>query len=905
MSSGLHFCNIDLHTHTPISECFSDKAITPEMIVDQAIKAGMKAIAITDHNSGDWVDIVKEAAIGKELIVFPGVEITVQPGVHVVAIFPEDKKTANITDLLTELGLLAKDRGKNTSSVTKYGISEVVSIIISHEALPILAHIDIESGAWNELKKAGASFIEFWNESKYAAVEIIGEILPEEIGKDPYKRIPAYYWASDNPNPQNPTKHSHLGIGIRYTQFKVDEPITWEGLRLCFQDPSTRIKPADHQSYSHPTIDSVFIEGGFLNEVNIKLSPNLNCLIGGRGTGKSCFLEIIRHAFDVDPKTDQNKLQANGIVKNTFQAGSKISINMSLDSKSKYKLERSSGDTPKIFRFGETNSLDIQPKDLLPIQVYGQKEVYEISRDVTFQLRLFDNYIGEILNPLQKEENQLINTLRDNSNQIEIISKEIEDIRGDVNNLGSISEQLHRMETSDFTSKLERKSSFDQEKDFLELVRSKQNEQKLYLESIIATNKENWEEFQSITIEDSENCSLLTRQKATIEEIYQLFDKSIQAILNQIEEIQNRNKDEIVKWNNEYDEQEEAYQMLLREYQGNSTELKPERYIFLQSEQRRLQGLSQKLTEKKRDYQGILSTRRSLLLELRNNRRKQYEVRQDKATELTSALGKKVRITIWPQGNREEYLKQLETLFEGTRTRKDVLTQIAYKKTTEPERPGQRPISHQGNIHFIIPEIPHYFDQIDLVAAILKEKTASTEEESDLHNLFEVNSDAMRECISTLPPEKIFDLEILSIPDLPIIELQVSSGELGYKPLKALSIGQKCTALLSLVLLESSAPLLIDQPEDDLDNHFIFDQIVSTLRNAKEKRQFLIATHNANIPVSGDAELIVVLNANESHGWVEPDGIGSIDSQNIKQYVEHILEGGKDAFIIRKEKYGI
>jgi hypothetical protein len=905
MSSGLHFCNIDLHIHTPISECFSEKGITPEKIVEQAIKAGMKAIAITDHNSGDWVDIVKEAAIGKELVIFPGVEITVQPGVHILAIFPEDKTTANITDLLTELGLLAKDRGKNTSAVTKYGISEVVSIIISHEALPILAHIDSESGVWNELGKTGASFISFWNDSKYAAVEIIGERLPEAIGKDPLKRIPAFFWSSDNPNPQNPTKHSHLGIGIRYSQFKVDEPITWEGLRLCFQDPSTRIKPADHQSYSHPTIDSVFIEGGFLNDINIKLSPNLNCFIGGRGTGKSCFLEIIRHAFNIDPKTDQNKLQANGIVKNTFQAGSKISINMSLDSKSKYKLERASGDAPKIFRFGESNSLDIQPKDLLPIQVYGQKEVYEISRDVTFQLRLFDNYIGEVLNPLQKEENQLINTLRDNSNQIEIITKEIEDIRGDVSNLGSISEQLHRMETLDFTSKLERKSSFDQEKEFLELVRSKQNEQKLYLESIISTNNENWDEFQKIAIEDSANSILLEKQKTTIEEIYQLFDNSLQLILNQIDVIQNRNKDGIEAWENAFDHQEEAYQALLREYQLNSSELKPERYIFLQTEQRRLQGLAQKLTEKSKDYQGIISTRTNLLLELRKNRRKQYEVRQAKAADLTSALGKKVRITIWPQGNREEYLKQLDTLFEGTRTRKEVLTQIAYKKTAEPERAGQRPISNQGNIQFVIPEIPQFFDQIDLDAAILKEGNTSTEEESDLHNLFEVNSDAMRDCISSLPPEKILDLEIFSIPDLPIIELQVSSGELGYKPLNSLSIGQKCTALLSLVLLESSAPLLIDQPEDDLDNHFIFDQIVSTLRNAKEKRQFLIATHNANIPVSGDAELIVVLNANESHGWIEPDGIGSIDSQNIKQYVEHILEGGKDAFIIRKEKYGI
>jgi ABC-type lipoprotein export system ATPase subunit len=148
-------------------------------------------------------------------------------------------------------------------------------------------------------------------------------------------------------------------------------------------------------------------------------------------------------------------------------------------------------------------------------------------------------------------------------------------------------------------------------------------------------------------------------------------------------------------------------------------------------------------------------------------------------------------------------------------------------------------------------------------------------------------------------------MEICAVPDLPIIELQVGNGEFGYKQLQTLSVGQKCTALLSIILLESSAPLLIDQPEDDLDNHFIFDQIVTTLRSAKEKRQFLIATHNANIPVSGDAELIIVMGANERKGWIEENGIGSIDTPEIKHAVEKILEGGENAFKIRKEKYGI
>ncbi len=89
MAKGLWFRNADLHVHTPASECFPNKDITPEIIVARAIGSGMDAIAITDHNSAAWVDKVVVAAANTTLIVFPGVEITVQPGVHVLAIFPE------------------------------------------------------------------------------------------------------------------------------------------------------------------------------------------------------------------------------------------------------------------------------------------------------------------------------------------------------------------------------------------------------------------------------------------------------------------------------------------------------------------------------------------------------------------------------------------------------------------------------------------------------------------------------------------------------------------------------------------------------------------------------------------------------------------------------------------------
>ena len=114
--------------------------------------------------------------------------------------------------------------------------------------------------------------------------------------------------------------------------------------------------------------------------------------------------------------------------------------------------------------------------------------------------------------------------------------------------------------------------------------------------------------------------------------------------------------------------------------------------------------------------------------------------------------------------------------------------------------------------------------------------------------------------------------------------------------------------MLLLLLLESDAPLIVDQPEDDLDNRFITEDVVPRMREEKRRRQFIFSTHNANIPVLGDAELILGLTAQgeaeEGSATIRPEHRGSIDAQPVRELVEEILEGGKDAFETRRLKYG-
>ena len=166
------------------------------------------------------------------------------------------------------------------------------------------------------------------------------------------------------------------------------------------------------------------------------------------------------------------------------------------------------------------------------------------------------------------------------------------------------------------------------------------------------------------------------------------------------------------------------------------------------------------------------------------------------------------------------------------------------------------------------------------------------------------------ERIAQAGPDLFMRIEELELPATTQIELNTAAegSPAAWQSLESLSSGQKATAVLLLLLLESEAPLVVDQPEDDLDNRFISERIVPIMRQEKRRRQFVFSTHNANIPVLGDAELILGLTASgeaaKGRAEIAPEHMGSIDSRPVRELVEEILEGGKDAFETRRSKYG-
>jgi type III restriction enzyme len=154
-----------------------------------------------------------------------------------------------------------------------------------------------------------------------------------------------------------------------------------------------------------------------------------------------------------------------------------------------------------------------------------------------------------------------------------------------------------------------------------------------------------------------------------------------------------------------------------------------------------------------------------------------------------------------------------------------------------------------------------------------------------------------------LQPAAWLDLLLFDLRDLPVFEYQVRPDD--FLPFENASPGQQATALLSILLLQDGPPLVIDQPEDDL-NMKIINDIVETLWLAKTHRQVVFASHNANLVVNGDSEFVICCDyrttATESGGQIKL--LGAIDVPEINREIAEVMEGGVEAFKLRYQKYG-
>jgi hypothetical protein len=271
----------------------------------------------------------------------------------------------------------------------------------------------------------------------------------------------------------------------------------------------------------------------------------------------------------------------------------------------------------------------------------------------------------------------------------------------------------------------------------------------------------------------------------------------------------------------------------------------------------------QELETTQKQVEDLQASRAKLLQQMADLRLARFNRRQEIAERITNGIHGDIRVSVKQDGNPSEYRKKLDELLYKSKVQETSKAAIV-----ESLFPAQ-------------------------LVKIIRDKAIDT-----LVDKAGIGAPTADKVISVLmASDQLGALETVELIDEPCIELRDVDQ---WKDSRDLSTGQKCTAILPILLMESEKPLLIDQPEDNLDNRYVSDKVVKTIREVKDRRQLIFVTHNPNIPVLGDAGRVFVLDSTGKAGRLSKSG--TVDE--CKGQILELLEGGKKAFKIRSERYG-
>jgi len=839
---GAEYVKTDLHVHTPGSHDYRDD-IPPENLVEAFEEEGLELVALTDHDCSGWYEEVVEVADGRDLEILPGVEITTHYGserrIHVTAVFPPDRAD-DVDHVLSQIDINPADAENQHSDED---IEDICRIVRDYDGLPILAHIDERAGAHHEIERDNPIKDDLFDEELVAALEIVNNETREEFDGFPFIK------SSD--------AHGLDDIGERFTFMKMTEP-SFEGLRTALADPESRIA-LESTLHEHPSIDGVFCDGEFLQNREIQLNKNLNCLIGGKGTGKSTVIEFIRYALDIEPRSERITDEYQELIQHNLGDDGVVEVHVEAENGERYVIQREFDESPTIHRAdGEELEMDIQTfrGEFFDPEIHSQRELLELARSEQSQLSLLDSYFE--VEEIKEERHELKENLRRNARQLSEKEVEKQQLESELSGVEAVRETISVMEERGVADYIDDQDLWDAEKRTLtdakeELETAAEDAKALEISSQlnpVQTIEESWP-----------NRDLVERVSSVIdeaaEEIEGLEEQIVREIEGKIEEVEN----EYEEWEERDSERQDEYQDLAEEIEER-TGVDVDDYFDKKQELERLEGVEDQLEQVEDRIEELENERNQLLSDLEQVRTRLTDARRAGIAGLNEELND-VRVELQPQHNEDEYIEWFDEVLQGSHL------ETVYKEKVAEE-----------------------YDPRTLAQIIRGEDAERLEDEA------EVTTNTAETIVNYEPLlEKVFELQIMEVYDEPVIE--INDG--GWKSLNEMSDGQKCTALLSIAMVERETPLIIDQPEDMLDNDFIVSEVVEVLRTIKHNRQVLAVTHNANVPILGDAEQIIVMDSNGRQAYFTCRG--SIDDDQIKGRAQGILEGGQQAFKRRDRKY--
>ena len=883
-SPGAHFhrCALQVNPHSYADQfrgqrLVGDGVAHAQAMVRKAQDLGISVLGITDHSSASSVDHFRTAAQGTEVTILPGFELTSSEGIHILCLYEPDTDVAMLERFLGEFGVRELDA---SSALAQQPFKEVLSKVRDQGGIGIAAHVTRPKGLLTVLQ--GQAAINAWRASDLLAIQIPGAVskLPDRYRQIIENRNREYqrprtagaHLATAVVNASDVVKPCNLAEPGATCWIKMSE-VSIEGLRQAFLDPDSRIRlHSDALPDVHVELYSVEWIGGYLDGTKIHLNPNLNVLIGGRGVGKSTVVESLRYALAIEPIGEQAKRVHANIIGQVLRPGTKVSLRVkSVRPEPRlYVVERTVNNPPVVRdEYGGESSL--RPCDILPgIEVYGQNEIAELVQDPGKRTRLLNRFMQQD-ESLADRKDELMRELRKIRQSLLARHDEIRQVDGKLAGLPALEESLARYQQAGLENQLQNRSLFVQEEKLFESVPDRVRVFKELLEMLRPELPLDLTFLSFKAINNLPGAHFLSDVERTLRQLSADLTSAQEAMESALERADRDIGKVLDAWTIHKQAVEADYQKALRSLQDAAVD--GDEFIRIKGAVEDLRPLEARRTQLGRLW-GELETRRfSLLAEWEQVKDAEFGLLNQAAREVNARLKNRVKVAVTPAGDREPLVEFLRDRIGGRlQETVDMLMSIAE------------------------------FSLTDFVRCC-REGAAALQEEYSL-------TDVQAQSLASASPAVLMELEELELPAT--TEICLNTVPDGSKPIwremNRLSTGQKATAVVLLLLLDSDAPLILDQPEDDLDNRFITDVIVPSMRRAKRKRQFVFTTHNANIPVLGDAELIVGLSPSDKDeldtAEIKPNHVGSVDTDSVRELVGEILEGGRDAFETRRLKYG-
>ena len=922
---GARWWKFDFHAHTPESDDYGNgpdqaslKQIEPKDWLLGFMRAEVDCVAITDHNSGAWIDRLKSALEElkqeepvdlRPLYLFPGVEITANGGTHILALFDIDQGTDKVTQLLGAVDFRG-DLGSSELAADKAPI-EVVNAIRQSGGISILAHVDCPRGAW---ELSGNTLAPLLDRDELFAMEVA----------NPNSAKPGLYvqrglsWAEVlGSDAHHPGKTGPKFPGSHYTWVKMAKPSV-EGLRLALIDGGGfSIRRSDEQFDPNGLPDN-FIEAIELSDARymgrgqpakLEFCPWLNALVGGRGTGKSTMIHALRlvarreqelgkldnlngprTTFERFKHAADNPMGQGGLTKNTTihwivrRDGVRHRVNWREDGTGVTVEDEIGIDSWVASRAQSVNS------ERFPVRIFSQGQISELAGDnQEALLNLIDDAAG--VEVLQRDLDETRNAYYATKAQIRDLDGKLERRDGLTVKLLDVERKLKRFEDAGHSAVLTIYRHRDrQHRESERQFNVAEAIVKRIQETASGINPEDLPEgiFDEASDHDRQFAETMNALNVATRILSRDLLDAAQRLRGAIQE--QRMVLATSAWQRAVDKAKTGYSNLVNSLKEEGVSDLNE-YGRLVQERQVLSSEMQQLDSAKKERvisEQLCSAQLKEIVDIR------HSVSAARDEFLSATLSQNSFVSIDLRSYRVDLRaveRSLRQMLNGTdRFQSDILS----------DDEGSRP---KGLIADLFADLPPDSDvlivKIDERLQDLKDRFAlACRGNGDFGGHF--NRFLEREY--DRKPELLDKLLTWFPEDGLSVSYSRSGDGTDFQPIAQASAGQRAAAMLAFLLAHGEEPLVLDQPEDDLDNHLIYDLVVRQIRENKLRRQIIVVTHNPNIVVNGDAEMLHTLDFKGGQCVVQYSG--SLQDVSIREEVCRVMEGGHEAFERRYRRLG-